>query len=202
MSRFNCPTCGETFVACPVDGRAFSCTHCGRVFHTPPTASAATSVNADEDFSSAPEEGDRKRCNECGGSMRSSVLICPHCGDKQRKQTVERSSRRRRSRDDDYHDDYDDDRDDRHSKSRAIQDASSKKLAAGLLAIFAGTFGIHKFILGFTTPGLIYLISTIVTCGFAGIVLHVVALVEAIIYLSKSDEDFYYTYIVDKKEWF
>ncbi len=201
MSRFNCPTCGETFSAEPIGDRPISCTHCGRVFAKPQSPSASDPDDVG-DVPPTAEKEKRKRCDECGASMRSTVATCPDCGAEQPYVTAGDSSRRRRTRDDDRRrdDDYDDDRG-RRLESR-IRDASSKKLAAGLLAIFAGTFGIHKFVLGFTTPGLIYLISTIVTCGFAAIVLHLVALVEGIIYLSKSDEDFYYTYIVDKKEWF
>ena len=62
--------------------------------------------------------------------------------------------------------------------------------------------GIHKFILGLTTPGLIMLLSTFLTCGIAGLPMHVIGVIEGIIYLNKSDEDFYETYYVQKKGWF
>ncbi|MFM7931434.1 MAG: TM2 domain-containing protein, partial [Pirellula sp.] len=68
--------------------------------------------------------------------------------------------------------------------------------------ILLGGLGIHKFILGLTTPGLIMLLGTVLTCGFAGIVFGLVGLIEGIIYLTKSDEDFYKTYAVEKKGWF
>jgi TM2 domain-containing membrane protein YozV len=84
----------------------------------------------------------------------------------------------------------------------ALQDANGKKTAAGICAILLGSLGIHKFILGMTTAGLIMLLSTLLTCGLAAAVFHVVGLVEGILYLTKSDEEFYRIYIVGKKEWF
>jgi TM2 domain-containing membrane protein YozV len=81
-------------------------------------------------------------------------------------------------------------------------DASSKKIAAGICGILIGGLGIHKFILGNTTPALIMLLVTICTCGFGGIVMGIIGLIEGIIYLTKSDDEFYETYMVEKKPWF
>jgi TM2 domain-containing membrane protein YozV len=84
----------------------------------------------------------------------------------------------------------------------ALVEASNKKLAAGLLAIFLGFFGLHKFVLGYTTSGVIMLVVTVLTCGFGGFVMGVIGLVEGIIYLTKTPEDFQATYIDGRKEWF
>lgn len=90
--------------------------------------------------------------------------------------------------------------------SSADPELSNKKLAAGLLAIFLGAFGIHKFVLGYTTPGVIMLVISVVggvvTCGIASFVMGVIGLVEGIIYLTKTPEEFKATYIDAKKEWF
>jgi TM2 domain-containing membrane protein YozV len=83
----------------------------------------------------------------------------------------------------------------------ALQDANGKKIAAGICGILVGSFGIHKFILGMNTAGLIMLFSTVLTCGLAAVVFHFVGLIEGIMYLTKSDEEFYRVYIVGKKEW-
>ncbi len=83
-----------------------------------------------------------------------------------------------------------------------LQDANSKKIAAGIVAILLGTLGIHKFILGYTTEGLVMLLVTLLTCGFAGIVFWVIGLVEGITYLTKTDEEFLNTYLLNKKGWF
>jgi TM2 domain-containing membrane protein YozV len=81
-----------------------------------------------------------------------------------------------------------------------LADAASKKLAAGLLGIFLGCFGIHKFVLGYTVPGVIMLVVSITCVGYP--VMQVIGLIEGIMYLTKSDEEFYQTYIANKKEWF
>ena len=83
---------------------------------------------------------------------------------------------------------------------------AEKKLPAGLLAIFLGGLGIHKFYLGYNTAGIIMLVVTVagsalpfhIGTGIMGLV----GLIEGIIYLTKTDADFYSTYIAGKKEWF
>jgi TM2 domain-containing membrane protein YozV len=87
-------------------------------------------------------------------------------------------------------------------QQRDRAEVSSKKLAAGLCGILIGSLGIHKFILGFTTAGIIMLLVSILTCGIGAMVMWIVGLIEGIIYLTKSDEEFYRLYMVEKKEWF
>jgi TM2 domain-containing membrane protein YozV len=81
-------------------------------------------------------------------------------------------------------------------------EVSSKKIAVGICGILLGALGIHKFVLGYTTEGLIMLLVSILTCGFGGIVMSIIGLVEGIIYLTKSDAEFESTYISGKKGWF
>jgi TM2 domain-containing membrane protein YozV len=75
---------------------------------------------------------------------------------------------------------------------------ADKKLAAGLCGILLGGFGVHKFILGYTTEGIIEIVITLVTCGLG----HFIGLIEGIIYLTKSDEEFVRTYVQGRKGWF
>ena len=75
----------------------------------------------------------------------------------------------------------------------------NKKIASGILAILVGSLGIHKFYLGYTTEGIIQLVISICTCFTIG---WLIPFVEGIIYLTKSDEEFYQTYQVGKKGWF
>jgi TM2 domain-containing membrane protein YozV len=89
---------------------------------------------------------------------------------------------------------------------------AEKKIAAGICGIVLGGLGIHKFVMGYTQEGVIllsvYLVSiilAIVTCGIATplvLIPSVVGIIEGIIYLTKSDEEFVQTYIVNKKPWF
>lgn len=92
----------------------------------------------------------------------------------------------------------------------------NKKLVAGLCALLVGTFGVHKFVLGYNTEGtimlvinLVMLIITVVTCGFGVIItgpimglIGVLAMIEGIVYLTKTDEEFYEIYQKNKKPWF
>lgn len=82
----------------------------------------------------------------------------------------------------------------------------NKKVLAGVLAILLGALGIHKFILGYNKEGIIMLVITLIiggfTCGIGVGLMSIVGLIEGIIYLTKSDEEFYNTYQAGKKPWF
>lgn len=82
---------------------------------------------------------------------------------------------------------------------------SEKKILCGILAIVFGGLGVHKFILGYTTEGIIMAAVYVVglfLCGLPALAIMIVGIVEGIIYLTKSDEEFVQTYIVNKKAWF
>ncbi|HEX8269314.1 MAG TPA: NINE protein [Flavobacterium sp.] len=87
---------------------------------------------------------------------------------------------------------------------------NNKKVLAGILALLIGLTGIHKFILGYNKEGAIILIVScigiVTTCLIIGFiilgVMSVIVIVEGIIYLTKSDEEFYQMYQVEKKPWF
>ena len=82
----------------------------------------------------------------------------------------------------------------------------NKKILAGILAILLGSLGVHKFILGYNKEGIIMLVVTLLiggfTCGIGAGLMGIVGLIEGIIYLTKSDEEFYNTYQVGQKPWF
>ena len=82
--------------------------------------------------------------------------------------------------------------------------SEKSKVAAGLLALFLGWLGVHKFYLGYSTQGVIHILITFLgallivgpaVCG-------IISLVEGIIYLTKSDEEFQRIYVQGKKVWF
>ena len=78
------------------------------------------------------------------------------------------------------------------------------KVAAGLLGIFLGGLGIHKFYLGRNNPGLIMLLVTLIggILIIPALVMGIIGLIEGIIYLTKTDEQFYDEYVLHKKDWF
>ena len=86
--------------------------------------------------------------------------------------------------------------------ARAVREFADKKVAAGVCGILLGSLGVHKFILGLTTQGIVMLLLSLLTCGIGAPVMHVIGLVEGITYLTKSDQEFYETYKVRQKGWF
>jgi len=89
---------------------------------------------------------------------------------------------------------------------------ASNKIAAGICGILLGGLGVHKFILGYSGAGGIMLgatiggiVLTMVTCGitfFVPMAVSIIGLVEGIIYLTKTDEEFVRLYVDGRKEWF
>lgn len=93
-------------------------------------------------------------------------------------------------------------------RQRAAAPAFGAKdhVVAGLLAIFLGPLGIHKFYLGYNKVAFITLAVTVIgsifTFGLAANVMGVLSLVEGVIYLTKSQTEFEQIYVLESKEWF
>lgn len=79
---------------------------------------------------------------------------------------------------------------------------AEKKVTAGVCGILLGALGIHKFILGYNTEGIIMLLVSLLSCGILAPIMSIIGLIEGIIYLSKPDQDFVNTYVTSKKGWF
>lgn len=77
---------------------------------------------------------------------------------------------------------------------------------AGLLGIFLGALGMHKFYLGYIDAGFIMLAVTIVgsllSFGLAGAIMWLFGIVEGVIYLSKDQSAFEREYVRQRREWF
>ena len=79
------------------------------------------------------------------------------------------------------------------------------RIVAALLAFVLGGIGIHKFYLGKTTAGVLMLLGgTIgwITFGFVPALVYLIAFIEFIIYLLKTDGDFHRDYVAGNKSWF
>ncbi|PKF60989.1 hypothetical protein CW745_11790 [Psychromonas sp. psych-6C06] len=90
-------------------------------------------------------------------------------------------------------------------RDSASSSASSKKITAALFAFFLGAFGAHKFYLGYKKQGVIMLLVFIlgfILLGVPSMVIGVIAFIEFILYLVKSDDEFEETYVTNKKVWF
>ena len=83
---------------------------------------------------------------------------------------------------------------------------AKSKVAAGLLGLFLGWLGVHKFYLGYSKEGVIMLLVSVLggiaTCGVATGVISMIGFIEGIIYLTKSDEEFDRLYAQGHQGWF
>jgi TM2 domain-containing membrane protein YozV len=115
-------------------------------------------------------------CQACGKDTQPGAVVCVHCGTQLPASTAQRKA------------------------------GADKKLIAGICGILLGALGLHKFILGYTTAGIVMLLVTIVgfplTCGVSPWIVAIIGLVEGIIYLTKTDEEFVSTYINHERPWF
>ena len=155
--------------------RAKFCDYCGQPQKTPRPPPLPP---AGESRTKTGSELQEKFCFACGEKINSRAEICPYCG--VRQQDVGSSQ----------------------PEYMAEAATSSKKTSAALLAFFLGGLGIHKFYLGYSTSGLIMLLVSLISCGLLALPIGIIALVEGVIYQTKSNEQFYEEYILNKKEWF
>ena len=82
---------------------------------------------------------------------------------------------------------------------------AEKKMVSGILAILLGWLGIHKFYLGYQTEGIVMLVIGLagwLLCGVPTMVVSIIGIIEGVMYLTKSDQDFVSTYVTGRKGWF
>jgi TM2 domain-containing membrane protein YozV len=88
----------------------------------------------------------------------------------------------------------------------SVKTTDKDRVVAGLLGILLGSLGIHKFYLGYQKEGLIMLLVAIfgscITFGVAAGVMAIIGLIEGIMYLTKSQQEFEQTYVYNRKGWF
>lgn len=98
----------------------------------------------------------QKYCHSCGKTMSETAVTCPHCG--AMNPLVNGTS--------------------------GMTEMQSKRIAAGLLAILLGAFGVYKFYLGDTSMGILYL------CFFWTGIPAIIGIIEGVIYLTQTDAEF------------
>ena len=166
-------------------------------------------------------------CSYCGSKISDNVKFCPNCGAQVIKLTLESQIGKAPAAPDPFAARPNDDSFD-PGKEEQVEEASfenveeqpyeerpqninlpakrKSKIVAGLLGIFFGGIGLHKFYLGYKRAGLIMLLVTVVCAfvdlRFASRIVGIVGFVEGIMYMIKSDEVFYATYIAGFREWF
>ena len=100
-----------------------------------------------------------KFCGNCGAELNEGQDVCLKCGKQLSKNTKPVTSG---------------------------NGERKPKIAAGLLGIFLGTFGVHNFYLGFTGKAVAQLLITILSCGILSGVSAIWGLIEGILILTGS----------------
>ena len=92
-------------------------------------------------------------CQNCGTELNENQDVCLKCGVKVVKDKVN------------------------------VDPNAKSKIAAGLLGIFLGTFGVHNFYLGYTGKAVAQLLISVLSCGTLALVSSVWGLIEGIMIL-------------------
>lgn len=125
-----------------------------------------------------PLKGD-KFCRHCGSSLNQGQVVCVKCGHAVRRQSA--------------------------SADPVSGGAGKSRTTAALLAIFLGGFGAHEFYLGNSNSAIlrlvVYIVGGVLMC-VPSFVLCMISIIEGIIYLAKSDEEFEEVYVKGKRAWF
>lgn len=105
-----------------------------------------------------------KFCQKCGTELNQKDTFCSNCGNN--VNTNESTT----------------------SNNTGIQNTSNakSKIAAGLLGIFLGCFGVHNFYLGYTEKAIGQLLLTVLTCGILSPISSIWGLIEGILILTGS----------------
>ncbi len=142
-------------------------------------------------------------CPNCGNvkysSQKLDSVVCSQCnkeyttGDeaeikKDNHDNSERTSSRNnyRASSNQYHD---------ANNVFSIGESGKSRGVAALFAILLGSLGIHYFYMGKTTAGIICLILTVFSCGLAATILSIMGIIQGILMLTMSEEDFENRYI-------
>lgn len=98
----------------------------------------------------------RKFCTNCGQEIDENISFCPNCGKLTKKNNIEKN------------------------KVENKKDSEKNKIAAGLLGIFLGGFGIHNFYLGYNGRGVAQLLMTLLSGGVLSFISSLWGFIEGI----------------------
>ena len=127
-------------------------------------------------------------CKECGQQISDSASVCPHCGAPVIRDVFCPSCGTKVPENVKFCPNCGGQI---YPVSETAKAGKKDKLVAGLLAILLGTLGIHYFYLGKTTAGVLTIVISLVSCG----IWPVVMLIQGILMLTMSEEDFNSKYV-------
>lgn len=112
-----------------------------------------------------------KKCASCGREI-SDEVYCPNCGAPQKENSKEAEVVNEEKIDSTPIDD------------KVVNPTGKSKIAAGLLGIFLGGFGVHNFYLGYTGKAVAQLLITVLTCGIGSFISSIWGFIEGILILT------------------
>ncbi|WP_346937769.1 TM2 domain-containing protein [uncultured Clostridium sp.] len=122
-----------------------------------------------------------KQCPTCGAAIDLNATECKYCGEPIAVQQPQPQYQQPQYQQPQYQ---------QPMYAQPSTPVSSKsKTTAGILAILLGGLGVHKFYLGKIGMGILY----IVFCWTY--IPAIIGIIEGIIYLTSSEEKFYYKYV-------
>lgn len=99
-----------------------------------------------------------KFCTNCGQEIDENVNFCMNCGKNLKNKTNEKK--------------------DNNTPAKSF--VAKSKIAAGLLGIFLGSFGVHNFYLGYTGKGITQLLISVLSFGSLSWISSIWGIVEGI----------------------
>lgn len=101
-----------------------------------------------------------KFCANCGKELEENASFCPNCGTPTNPEDVTEST---------FVGNGNSSYNNTSFNQTANMPEQKSKIAAGLLGLFFGSWGVHNFYLGYTNKAILQIVLTIFTCGIAGI---------------------------------
>jgi TM2 domain-containing membrane protein YozV len=125
-------------------------------------------------------------CKQCGKPIDDGQELCEDCKaqmgsaqDANNYQAGPQQNNMNQNYDPNYNPNY-------NANYNAPNPQAKSKIAAGLLGIFLGSFGVHNFYLGYTGKAIAQLLITLLTCGFGAFISSIWGLIEGILILTGS----------------
>lgn len=156
------------------------CRHCGAQMN--PDATVCSACGAASGSGSS-------YCANCGTECQPGTVFCSHCGcqfaPEQAQQTYYQDPSQQA---------YQNPQPTYQAPAQGYQTPAyppvgtplKSKMAAGLLGIFLGAFGVHNFYLGYTTKAVIQLCLTLLSCGILSFASGIWGFIEGIMLLTGS----------------
>lgn len=126
-------------------------------------------------------------CPNCGAKIGDDSKFCSYCGydTKSQNSSSAQSNYQEPATNSGYQQSPP-----AYTQARVSSPAPKERIVAGILALLVGGLGVHKFYLGNIGMGILYLVFC--WTGIPGII----GFIEGIIYLTKTDEEFYHDHVL------